>query len=312
MSPTTRTRPAEYARPAGSAPAAAPGPTAPVSPLRNTLREGLRRGGRELHQMATTRQDLISNLVWLVGLLAPLHMLRDNELAGTGMSVAGFLLPSLMSMCVAFNGMLGLTQQLIVERQDGTLLRLKALPSGMPSYLVGKLVAVSGTVLFACAVVTLTGIVMLPDVSASDPGVWTALAWVLPLGLLAMLPVGAILGSLIESPRNLGLVMLPLFGLASVSGIFYPASHLPVWLQHVAEVFPLYWLGLAARAALLPDSAVTAEIGDSWRHWETVGVLGAWAVVGLLVAPMVLRRMARRESGSVMASRREHAMKRPV
>ncbi|MDQ1014284.1 hypothetical protein QFZ43_000833 [Streptomyces afghaniensis] len=50
------------------------------------------------------------------------------------------------------------------------------------------------------------------------------------------------------------------------------------------------------------------EIGESWRHLETVGVLGAWAVFGLLVAPLVLRRMARRESGSSIAARRERAL----
>ncbi|MGA4838047.1 hypothetical protein [Streptomyces sp. G45] len=64
------------------------------------------------------------------------------------------------------------------------------------------------------------------------------------------------------------------------------------------------------RAALLPDAAVTVEIGDSWRLWETAGVLGAWAVAGLLVAPVVLRRMARRESGSSVAARRERVLRR--
>ena len=34
-------------------------------------------------------------------------------------------------------------------------------------------------------------------------------------------------------------------------------------------------------------------------------MLGAWAVLGLVVAPIVLRRMARRESGSSVAARRE-------
>ncbi len=53
-----------------------------------------------------------------------------------------------------------------------------------------------------------------------------------------------------------------------------------------------------------------AEIGESWRHLETVGVLGLWAVVGLILAPIVLRRMARRESGSSVAERREQAMQR--
>ena len=48
--------------------------------------------------------------------------------------------------------------------------------------------------------------------------------------------------------------------------------------------------------------------GHSWRHLATFGVLGAWAVAGLLVAPILLRRVARRESGSSVAARREKAL----
>jgi ABC-2 type transport system permease protein len=42
----------------------------------------------------------------------------------------------------------------------------------------------------------------------------------------------------------------------------------------------------------------------------TFGVLAAWAALGLLLAPVVLRRMARKESGSNMAHRKEKAMAR--
>jgi ABC-2 type transport system permease protein len=64
------------------------------------------------------------------------------------------------------------------------------------------------------------------------------------------------------------------------------------------------------RSAFLPDSAVTAELGDSWRHLETLAVLGVWAVIGLGIAPMVLSRMARKESGSTMNARRRRALQR--
>jgi ABC-2 type transport system permease protein len=37
-------------------------------------------------------------------------------------------------------------------------------------------------------------------------------------------------------------------------------------------------------------------------------VLGVWAVIGLLLAPILLRRMARRESGSTLAAARERIM----
>jgi ABC-2 type transport system permease protein len=104
--------------------------------------------------------------------------------------------------------------------------------------------------------------------------------------------------------------MLPIGGLVATSGIFYPITNLPEWLQWIAQGFPIYWLGLGMRSALLPDELAAAELGGSWRHLETLGVLGVWAVLGLLVAPMVLRRMARRESGSRVAARREKALQR--
>ena len=128
--------------------------------------------------------------------------------------------------------------------------------------------------------------------------------------LLATIPLGILLGSLIADPRFVGAIVLPFAGLAAISGIFYPITHLPAWLQWLGQVFPMYWLGLGMRSALLPATMASVEIGHSWRHLATFGVLGAWAVIGLVLAPVLLRRMARRESGSVVAARREKAMAR--
>jgi ABC-2 type transport system permease protein len=133
---------------------------------------------------------------------------------------------------------------------------------------------------------------------------------VLVLGMVATLPIGAVLGSVFTSARAQGVIQLPVLGVIAISGIFYPITAMPEWMQWVAQVFPVYWLGLGMRSALLPDAAASVEIGESWRHLETVGVLGAWAVLGLLLAPVVLRRMARRESGSTVAERRERALQR--
>jgi ABC-2 type transport system permease protein len=99
-------------------------------------------------------------------------------------------------------------------------------------------------------------------------------------------------------------------GLTAISGIFYPVAALPEWLQWVAQAFQMYWLGLGMRSALLPDAAAAVELGASWRHLETIAVLGAWAVLGLILAPIVVRRMARRESGSRVAERREKLLRR--
>jgi ABC-2 type transport system permease protein len=106
------------------------------------------------------------------------------------------------------------------------------------------------------------------------------------------------------------LIQLPVLGLIAISGIFYPITALPDWLEWIGQLSPIYWMGLGMRSALLPDSAVVVELDGSWRHLETAAVLGVLAVVGLAVAPVVLRRMARRESGSKVAERRERALQR--
>jgi ABC-2 type transport system permease protein len=85
---------------------------------------------------------------------------------------------------------------------------------------------------------------------------------------------------------------------------------MPDVLQLIAQALPVYWLGLGLRSVFLPDAAVVLEIGESWRRVETVLVLTAYAIAGSFVALGVLRRMARRESGSAVEARRREAMQR--
>jgi ABC-2 type transport system permease protein len=102
--------------------------------------------------------------------------------------------------------------------------------------------------------------------------------------------------------------MLPILVLLGISGISLPIQQLWRWVQVVAQIFPMYWLGLGMRSAFLPESAAALEIGGSWRTVETVVALAAWAVVGLLVAPVVVRRMSRRQSGSQVEAARHEAV----
>ncbi|WFE41755.1 ABC transporter permease [Micromonospora sp. WMMD998] len=281
-----------------------------MNPTTSALRAGVRRGLIELRATFTNGQDLWNYFFPTVVLLVAVFWMRGSTVPGTDFSLGARTLPSALGMGMLFGGLLGLAQQLIVDREDGTLLRAKAIPNGMLGYLVGKLVLVSAISLIGVTIQLTPGLFVLDGLRLGDPGAWLTLAWVVPLGLVATLPLGAVIGSLIENPRNMGLVVLPIFGLIALSGIFYPINGLPGWVQGVAQVFPLYWLGLGMRSAMLPADLAAVELGGSWRHLETLGVLGAWALLGLVLAPVVLRRMARRESGSRVAARRERAMQR--
>jgi ABC-2 type transport system permease protein len=281
-----------------------------MNPMTAAARTGIRRGWIEVKQSAATPSDVLGALLPTVILLVVMVFMRGSTIGNTGFSLGAATLPGSLGMTIAFSGMMLLSQQLAVEREDGTLLRAKATPNGMFAYLVGKVVAQSVSALIGVLLLLVPGMFLLDGLALGPAGSWLTLAWVLVIGLVATLPIGAILGSLFKNPRSVGIMMLPMMGLIAISGIFYPIAESASWLRGIAQVFPVYWLGLGMRSALLPDNLAVVELGQSWRSMETLGVLLAWAVVGMVVAPIVLRRMARRESGANMAERREKALQR--
>ena len=281
-----------------------------MNPTLMAARAGLSRGRIELKQILTTLADLITMLIIIGGLLAAMIWTRHTHVPGTDFSLGTTMLVGVLGLNIGVNGVLTMGDLLVAEREDGTLLRAKAVPNGMLGYLIGKVVNISGQVAFAVGTTLITGAFLFTGLAIGSPGSWLTLAWVVALGLLATLPLGAVLGSLFPNSRTTVLIAMPLAGLAAISGIFYPITHVPVFLQWIGQVFPVYWLGLGMRSALLPNAMAAVEVDHSWRHLATLGVLSAWAVAGLVLAPVVLRRMARRESGSKVAARREKAMLR--
>lgn len=271
------------------------------------LRSGVARGLIEFRQ-AFTGAELVGQLFWPVATLGAIWFFRDRIGPG-GVPWGAMMFPGVLGMFVAF-GMVLVIQLLAADREDGTLLRAKATPGGIPSYLVAKVVNVSLSVVVYLLVVAVPGSFIVGGLDGIRPQAWLTLAWVLVLGMTATQMLGATLGSLVSSPRAVSYIALVVMALTAVSGIFYPLSAMPAWLQWLGQVSPIYWLGLGMRSGLLPDAAAAQEITGSWRTWETVGVLSAWALVGLAVAPFVVRRMARRESGSRVADRRDKALQR--
>jgi ABC-2 type transport system permease protein len=279
-----------------------------MNPAWNAVRAGLERGRIELRQYFTNVSDMVPMVAMIVLFLGVMLWTRNTHVPGTQFSLGTTMLAGVLGMNVGFNGMATMGGVLAAEREDGTLLRAKATPHGMLGYLIGKVVSVAGIIVLGVASTLISGVFLFSGLAVGTAGTWLTLIWVLVLGLLATLPLGAILGSLMPGARSAGLLTLAMGALIAVSGVFYPITHLPQVLQWIGQVFPLYWLGLGMRSALLPSGLAAVEIGHSWRHLATFGVLAGWSVAGMAVAPAVLRRMARRESGSSVAARREKAM----
>lgn len=276
-----------------------------------TIPTGIHRGLTEFKNSLRSPADVGYYLVGAVVFVVVLYFNRNNTIDGFDISTALFIFPGVLAMVATFSALMGLATVVATEREDGTLLRCKALPNGLTGYVVGQVTRTSFEALFSMVLLIVPASIIISGLWAIGFTSILQVLAVLVLGLLGCVAIGLCIGSLFKNPRAVGgWGFLILGGLIFISGIFAPLAGLPGWAQIVGQIFPLYWIGLGLRSAFLPDGAAVIEIGESWRVLETFGVLGAWAIVGLVFAPILLRRMARRESGSSVQERRDAAMQR--
>lgn len=274
----------------------------------HAARVGLGRGWIELKQSLRSPQDQVFYLIMAAGILAYLFFRRNTEIEGTGLMFPSVAMPSILGGLLAFGVVIGPAYALAMEREDGTLLRAKAVPNGMLGYVTGQLFFQTGSLVPSLASILIPSFLLFDNLMHRGAAGWLTMLWVIVLGLMATLPLGIIIGSLVPSTQKVGTWgMLPIMTLAGISGIFFAMDGLWAWVRVVAQIFPMYWLGLGMRSAFLPAEAAALEIGGTWRTLETVGVLSAWAIFGMIVAPIVLRKMAKRQSGSAVEAAREQA-----
>ncbi len=274
----------------------------------HAVRLGLRRGWTELVQSLRSTQDQGYYLFTAVAVVGYLFLRRNTEVEGTDLMLPSVSLPSILGALVAFGVIIGPAYTLAMEKEDGTLLRYKAVPYGLRGYFTGQLFLQSASLVPQLLVILVPSFLLFDNLMADASG-WLTLVWVLVLGLLATMPIGMVIGALVPSMQKVGTWgMLPVMVMVGISGIFYPIERLWGWVEVVAQIFPMYWLALGMRSAFLPDEAKVLEVGESWRTLETVGVLGLWAVVGIALTPVVLRRMARRQTGSQVEAARDASL----
>lgn len=279
-----------------------------MNPKTHAIRVGLGRGWTEFKQSLRSPQDQVFYLVTAAGILTYLWFRRNAEIEGTGLMLPSVSMPSILGGLIAFGVVIGPAYALAMEREDGTLLRAKAVPNGMLGYVTGQLTFQSASLVPSLASILIPAFFLFDNLMHKGISGWLTMLWVTALGLVATMPIGIIIGSLVPGTQKVGTWgMLPIMLLAGISGIFAAMDSLWGWVQVVAQIFPMYWLALGMRSAFLPDAAAAVEITGTWRTLETVGVLSAWAVFGLVVAPIVLRKMAKRQSGSAVEAAREKA-----
>lgn len=283
-----------------------------MSPFANAVRAGFSRGWTEFGNSFSSPGEVVGGyLAMPVVFIALTLFVGDDTVEGSQVPVAAMMMSGGVTMLLLMLGTATVAQLIGSEREDGTLLRARVAPDGMVGYAVGKTWHLVTMAMAALAFMLVPGLLLVDGFAVQGATGALTLLWVSVLSLTALAPIGAVIGATLSNPRTgVGLVMLPVMGLTIVSGVMFPLSAMPSWMQAVAQAFPVYWSGMGVRAALLPEAHAAAELAGSWQLHRVAGVLALWSVVGFAVAQRVLRRMTRKVSGSRVQQAREKAMQR--
>ena len=257
-----------------------------------TMTLGIRRGLIEQNAILRDRKELSTNIASLVMYLMLILWIGRNP-AGGGVGMAAFMTVGFVAFTVFSAGIMTLPMLIAADREEGALLRLRLLPRGVRVYVTGRAVsltlhiAVHSTLMLAIG--GAIGGVTLPSTLYG----WATLIWVLGLGALSVIPLGAMIGAMLPTAKTAAAAVgLPGMLLMIVSGVMVPMTMLPAPVQWVAQIFPLYWQGHGLRAAFFDSPG--GELHGTWELGTAAMVMGAWAVAGMVLAPWLLRRVTRK------------------
>lgn len=283
------------------------GPTiAPELRLPGLARQSWARTGVELRQFVRERDQLVFTFLYpvlLYVIFASVYGSSETvyDVPGTalaeGVPFAQYFLPGMIATGVFVSSLQNVAAAIAIERDDGTLRRLRATPMRPTAYFAGKIGQVLTVSLVQTAVLLAVAGLFYGVELPTDPARWATFAWVFLLGIASGTMLGIAYTAVIRSARSASAVVIaPVLVLQFISGVFFPFDQLPGWMQGLASVFPLKWLAQGMRSVFLPDHPEIIEASGSWQLGEGALVMALWLVAGLVVARLTFR-WSRRDAG---------------
>jgi ABC-2 type transport system permease protein len=257
--------------------------------LPTTLSLGLARTGIEVKEFFRRRDSFIFTFAFPVIMLFIFGSVFGDEIA-PGVSFTQYFVAGMVASGVVLSSFQSLAISIAVERDDGTLKRLRGTPMPPSSYFLGKIGLVLVTSVIQMAILLAVGALAFGLSLPTDPALWLRFAWVFVLGTTAGTTLGLAYSSVPRSAHSAAAVVSPVvIVLQFISGVFFVFTELPGWMQTVGSFFPLKWLAQGMRSVFLPPSFEAAEVSGSWQLPQTALILAAWTVVAVVICLRTFR-----------------------
>jgi ABC-2 type transport system permease protein len=176
---------------------------------------------------------------------------------------------------------------MIREREDGSLLRMKLIPGAYLDILGGKMLFFVGVCVLQFYLMMLVGIYLMPllDLPRLVMGYHQGATLIVAIGIgLAATSYGVLIGTVFKTPNqalNFGAISIVI--LSAIGGIWIPLEVMPEKMQVVGHLSALSW-GLDA------INDIYLRNGDIAMVWKKVLMLVGVSVVMLAVAGYIEKR----------------------
>jgi ABC-2 type transport system permease protein len=150
-----------------------------------------------------------------------------------------FLIPGLIGFAALTSPMFAMVNIVSTYRRDKIFKLLSLTPLTKTEWLLSKIIWYIGTTIVSFILMTLVGI----EAFGAHIVLSWGIAMFLVIGPFFFVSLGMLVGTVSNSPESAAVVgNLVTFPMMFLSGTFFPVSSMPMYLQGVAHVLPLYYM----------------------------------------------------------------------
>jgi len=255
-----------------------------MNSLKEIIRIGLLRGNLEFKQFLRQRESVVFTLFFPVILLFIFGTVFKDTIA-PGVTFSQYFVAGMIASGLVNTGFQQLAITIPMERDFGTLKRLRGTPMSVSSYFIGKALLVTTLMIIQTALLLIFGSLMFGLNLPTSTSLWWNFTWLVVLGSACSTVLGIAFSVVPKSGRGASAVVSPIvIILQFFSGVFFVFTSLPSWMQQFASLFPLKWLTQGMRSVFLPADFATQEVAGTWEIGKTAAILIIWLFAGLIIS----------------------------
>jgi ABC-2 type transport system permease protein len=198
------------------------------------------------------------------------------DIAGGAVDISVFYVPGIAALCVISACYTNIGMMVTIARDLGVLKRVRGTPLTPWAYIFGRVVHAMFIGALLVAIVIVAGAVLY---GVDVPDTLPALFITVLIGGAAFCALGLALTAAIPNsdaaPAITNGTILPLL---FISDVFIPLQDPPDWLDTLGNIFPVKPFAHAIQASFNPHHTGSA------LEWDNLAVVGAWGILGLVLA----------------------------